>query len=76
MSIEKIPCIISACCILHNVCEIHVETFNDKWLEDVNNSQQPQVAAQQPVARGSVPQRTRNALMQYMCSEIQLVRRF
>ena len=70
MSIEHIPCIISACCILHNVCEIHGETFNETWLEDVNNTQQPQVAVQQPVARGSAPQRTRNALMQYLCSEM------
>ena len=70
MSIEHIPCIISACCILHNVCEIHEETFNETWLEDVNNTQQPQVAVQQPVARGSAPQRTRNALMQYLCSEM------
>lgn len=26
--------IISACCILHNICEIHGENFDDVWLQD------------------------------------------
>ena len=32
MSIENIPNIITAACILHNICEIHNEGFNDSWL--------------------------------------------
>ena len=32
MSIENIPTVITAACILHNICEIHGEFFNDAWL--------------------------------------------
>ncbi len=36
MYIENIPNIIAACCVLHNICEIHDDTFNEEWLQDVN----------------------------------------
>ena len=26
-----------ACCVLHNVCEIHGETFNEEWTEEVES---------------------------------------
>ena len=25
-----------ACCILHNLCEVHGDIFNDDWLEDLD----------------------------------------
>ena len=34
MSTEHIPTAITACCNLHNICEIHGEYFNDSWLAD------------------------------------------
>lgn len=44
MNIHNVPCIVTACCILHNVCEVHGVTFNDTWLpdrNDINNLEQP-----------------------------------
>ena len=41
MDVDKVPNIITACCILHNLCEINREHFNDLWLEEVDNSNQP-----------------------------------
>ena len=35
---EHIPTVISACCILHNICEIHGEAFNEAWLHEVDDS--------------------------------------
>ena len=32
----NVPNIILVCCILHNICEIHGEIFNDEWLEDLD----------------------------------------
>ena len=29
---EDFPAIISACCVLHNICEVHKEQFDDSWL--------------------------------------------
>ena len=37
MSIEHIPTIICACCILHNICEIHGESFDEEWLQLLDN---------------------------------------
>ena len=41
MDVRNIPVVISACCVLHNMCEIHGDTFNDSWLQQDNtqNSQ-------------------------------------
>ena len=30
---EDISTIITACCVLHNICEVHKNDFNDEWLE-------------------------------------------
>ena len=48
MRIEIIPTVISAACILHNICEIHGETFQECWFQDIQTSnalQQPNVTA-------------------------------
>ena len=36
MRIENVPTVITAACILHNICEVHNESFNDSWLEDTS----------------------------------------
>jgi len=36
MSIAHIPNVIIACSILHNVCEVHGDTFNELWLEGIH----------------------------------------
>ena len=41
MDISNIPTVIAAACILHNICEVHGETFNDSWIQDVDNFPQP-----------------------------------
>ena len=34
---RNVAMIIMACCVLHNVCEIHGEEIDDTWLEDNKN---------------------------------------
>ena len=38
MDVENVPHIVAACCILHNVCEIHGDTFNEVWIADVDDT--------------------------------------
>ena len=38
MHTNHIPHIIAAACIIHNMCEVHGERFNDAWLQDVTQS--------------------------------------
>lgn len=33
---DNIPNIITACCVLHNICQIHGDVFNEDGLQDVN----------------------------------------
>ena len=39
MNVTNVPNIITACCILHNMCEIHGDTFNEQRLEDINTEE-------------------------------------
>lgn len=36
--VSDLPDLIVACCVLHNLCEIHGEQFNEEWLQDVDTS--------------------------------------
>ena len=36
MRIENVPNVVGAYCVLHNICEIHNDTFNEEWLQDMN----------------------------------------
>ena len=35
MLIRDLPKLVAACCVLHNVCEIHGETFDEEWMSDI-----------------------------------------
>lgn len=69
MHVDHIPNVIAAACILHNLCEIHGEHFNDAWLQDINDSnysQPPTVAVRD--GHSNQPKRVRDALVHYFRS--------
>lgn len=33
--VKRVPYVVAACCILHNICEIHGEEFDENWLLEV-----------------------------------------
>jgi len=68
MDIEHIPTVITACCILHNICEIHGEYFNDTWLTDNTEYEQPSSLATATTS-SSAPHDIRNTLMQYLYAQ-------
>lgn len=39
MHTKHIPNVILSCCVLHNICEIHNDTFDEEWLHDIDLSQ-------------------------------------
>lgn len=66
MSVYHVPCIVTACCVLHNVCETFKESYDDSWncsdSQPTNPSQDDsQVHSTNPIAATTI----RNALMQY-----------
>ena len=39
MHVGNVPNVILSCCILHNICEVHGDMFNEEWLEDLELEQ-------------------------------------
>ena len=69
MHINHIPNVVAASCILHNLCEIHGEHFNDTWLQDFRDSDYsppPTVAIKD--GSSNQPKCVRDALVQYFRS--------
>ena len=63
-SVHDLPTLVAACCVLHNICEIHGETFNEEWFEGVADH----TLAQHSTALASVEnsgQDIRQALVRY-----------
>ena len=57
MDIKNVPHVIAACCVLHNLCEIHGDSFNEEWLQEVDLMDQPESDA-----TSQLPSRTGNDL--------------
>jgi len=43
--IRFLPTLATACCVLHNICEIHGDDFNDEWLATEAEASGPQAVA-------------------------------
>uniref|UniRef100_A0A8C7GI65 DDE Tnp4 domain-containing protein n=1 Tax=Oncorhynchus kisutch TaxID=8019 RepID=A0A8C7GI65_ONCKI len=55
-SLDVVPTMILACCILHNVCEAHGDLFRGEWHGEVTKGENPQpghTAARAPSPSGS-----------------------
>ena len=70
-NIAMMPTVVAACAILHNMCEIHGDKFNEEWLLDVSDSQSQAHAqnmdGQQAVAERQA-EKVRTALAKYFVS--------
>lgn len=67
MNIENVPNVIAACCILHNVCEVHGDTFNNHWLEYIDQYAQPEQSSPPGGSNVATPNSSdiRDALVKY-----------
>ena len=52
MFVGNVPNVIIACCILHNICEVHGDIFNDEWLEDLDLMQPDDAIVSTAIADG------------------------
>ena len=70
--INIMPTYISACCILHNVFEVHGDTFNEEWLENQLPSSSSSVSQPQsggpPIRSSAAANAIRDALCDYLNS--------
>ena len=69
--VEFLPTYIAACCVLHNICEIHGDSVNNDWLDTQDNGSCNQTG-QTNVSQGSTTQVascTREALTDYFYTQ-------
>lgn len=64
MATENIPAVIAVCCILHNLCEVHQEGFNEAWLQEEDNQQPP--SSPSPASASGASQSIRNTFVEYL----------
>ena len=68
MHTKHIPVVISACCILHNLCEVHGESFNDAWLLQECEFEQPTAPSLPSTSTGTAHD-IRNTIAQYLYAQ-------
>ena len=69
MQVDKVPNVITVCCILHNICEIHGDTFDTAWLEELENTNsltQPTAPTQNDNVQTGTPYAVRDALVKFV----------
>ena len=72
--IDNVPHVVTACCVLHNFCEIHGDSFNEEWLQDNNlvDSVESDIPRDDHHDNSSSSSRegvaTRNTLVEYLSS--------
>ena len=63
--IHDVPKLVAACCVLHNVCEIHGETFDEDWMSDITDNNSVNTASTASTLLKSSGRDVRQALMAY-----------
>ena len=65
MNIRNIPTVITACCILHNVCEVHGDRFNKSWMEEHSDALEQPPSAETTAVTSDAATAIQNSLVQY-----------
>ena len=66
INVSDVPELVSACCTLHNICEVHGDGFNDEWIDGTEQTQQdPSVTNSTAATTNSTGESIREVLMDY-----------
>ena len=49
MLVDDLPKLVAACCVLHNVCEIRDESFDEEWMQGVDDDHSISTPVQIPL---------------------------
>ena len=63
--IRDVPKLVAACCVLHNICEIHGESFDENWMKDVADLTSASCNSTASASLDSSGQDVRQAMMTY-----------
>ena len=65
LHIDNVPRVIAACCVLHNLFEIHQDTFDSDWLQDLDQPDSVPQGATQTSSGCTQGEEVREILMEY-----------
>ena len=65
MKLDYLCTAVIACCVLHNVCEVHHDEFDEQWLNDVDVSSMPSISGS-ALPSTSAATSIRNAFADYL----------
>ena len=66
MEVKRVPYVVAACCILHNICEIHGEEFDENWLLEVREVDINVPVADETDSQEVIDEDIREILMDYI----------
>ena len=67
VTIDHMTTLVTACCILHNLCEVHQDSFDEQWLdEEVQASNQSLSTSASTIPSSSTSTAVRDALCDYI----------
>lgn len=69
--LDVVPTMVLACCILHNICESHGDTFKEEWQADVVEAESPQ-PSHRPLLSTSLDQSHAEDVRRLFCEYFQL----
>ena len=61
---EDIPTIITTCCVLHNICDVHKEHFDGMWLQGFEAQHMATAASTKDTNQSTQPLRGSNSSAQ------------
>lgn len=66
MDVSRVPLVVLACCILHNICEVHGDSCSCTWLEDMTEDQLATIPYTRTAQSSTPADIIRDELVQYM----------
>ena len=69
INVCDVPELVAACCVLHNICEIHGEHFDEEWLEGVQGDSPGSTVYSSPTTQAESGHSIRQAIMSHFHEE-------
>ena len=66
IKVDFMPTLVTACCVLHNICEIHQDSFDHQWLDDEVTQASNMSRSASTIPSSSTAISIRNALCDYI----------
>ena len=71
VSTDSVPGLVAACCVLHNMCEIHGDGFDQEWMEGISTSESTHMSSSSTTSQSETSAvQIRKALVSYFAEHV------